>query len=106
MFSTTIDEKVAKRFAKNALFKINVELYDGKSGIKHPNFGNCAFFMENLTAVKDENEILFPSGTYFLVVKVLEPNKNALNIIELNLYIPFKKYYLFFEKQIKLSERI
>ena len=69
MFSTSLDINLALKFGKT-LFKISVELSNINKGIIHPNFGTCAFFMENLTEFVGEKEVLFPSGTYFKIIDV------------------------------------
>ena len=73
MFSTSSNINVALSFigkTGNTLFKISVELNNIKKGIIHPNFGTCAFFMENFTECIGEKEILFPSGSYFKILDV------------------------------------
>lgn len=51
-----------------------------------------ATFVENVTAVKGEEEMIFPTGTEFLITKVIPPENTDTGFCEIHITIAFAVY--------------
>lgn len=68
ILSTTFKKEKALQFATNALFTITVKKYlEDKNNWRRRLNAKNAVFVENITAVKGEEEVIFPSGTEFII---------------------------------------
>lgn len=70
MLSTSKSRDLAFKFANNAMFVIKVQKYL-KGNQWNLLTARNALYIENLTDVKGEEEVLFPSGSEFLVDEIL-----------------------------------
>ncbi len=70
ILSTTRDEEFAKAFAFNALFIITIDFKD--NDYKFVRKARNAVYIEAITEVKGEEEIIFPSGTESEIISVKE----------------------------------
>ena len=50
-------------------FDITVKIVDEKVGNSLPNYANSACYLANLSAFEQEEEVLCPSGSIFLISK-------------------------------------
>lgn len=71
ILSTTMNKKKALYFATNALFVINIKKYLKNANWRRLNAKN-ALYIENITSCKGEEEVIFPSGTEFIIETVNE----------------------------------
>ncbi len=73
ILSTSLNKDTAEDFAKNAIFEITVKKFlEGKNW--RTLSARNAMMVENITDVKGENEMIFPSGSEFIIEDVL-PNE-------------------------------
>ncbi len=72
ILSTSQNKSLALSFAKNAIFEITVKKYHESKNWRHLTARN-AILIENITDVKGEEEVIFPSGSEFIIEDVL-PN--------------------------------
>jgi hypothetical protein len=70
ILSTSHNKNTAEKFAANAIFEITVKKF-----LKEKNFrfltARNAVLVENITDVKGEEEVIFPSGSEFIIEDVL-----------------------------------
>ena len=101
ILSTTFKKEKALQFATNALFTITVKKHlEDKNNWRVLNAKN-AVFVENITAVKGEEEVIFPSGTEFIIEDINEHKMLKLifgdekfKIINIKITIPlYVKYW-------------
>ncbi len=72
ILSTSQNKNIAEEFAGNAIFEITVKKYiEGKNW--RTLTARNAMLVENNTDVKGEEELIFPSGSEFIIKDVL-PN--------------------------------
>lgn len=92
ILSTTEKKKIALRFSTNAIFQITVKKY-----LKTNNFRSLtarnAIFVENITDVKGENEVIFPSGSGFIVEDIYLSNKKS-QFYKIKIIIPLYVDYV------------
>lgn len=69
MLSTSLIKEQADKFKGNVFFDITVKIVDEKVGNSLPNYANSACYLANLSAFEQEEEVLFPSGSIFLISK-------------------------------------
>lgn len=98
ILSTSRSRDLAFKFANNAMFVIKVQKYmkvESSKQWRHLTARN-AVYIENLTDVKGEEEILFPSGSEFLIDDILleqiEQNSKGENKKLTMIYITIPLY--------------
>lgn len=69
---TSQNKNIAEEFAKNALFEITVNKFFGIKNYQVKTARN-AVLVENITDVKGEEEVIFSSGSEFMIEDVI-PN--------------------------------
>ncbi len=72
ILSTSQNKSSAEEFAANAIFEITVKKYlEGKKDDWRLLTARNAVLVENITDVKGEEEVIFPSGSEFIIEDVL-----------------------------------
>ncbi len=79
--STSQNKNASIQFAKNVIFEITVQKFHESSNWRTLTARN-AILVENITDVKGEEEVVFPSGSEFIIEDVL-PN-SVVEFIDYN----------------------
>lgn len=54
----------------NVLFNLTVKIYNNYKEMLYPNLANAAIYLNSISEMPNEEEVIFPSGTFFNVVGI------------------------------------
>ena len=71
VLSTSQNKNIAEEFAGNAIFEITVKKYLEDKKYQRALTARNAVLVENISDVPGEEEVIFPSGSEFIIKDVL-----------------------------------